>query len=75
MIRTTIASGDLTASFTLPEPEMHDVTGGRAGRMRGSRQLFRLGGGGASVELDTFSGDISLVRPGEIRPSNERDFR
>lgn len=65
MIRASIASGDLSSAFSLPEPEMHDVTGGRT---RGTRKLIRLGGGGASIELETFSGDVSLVRPGAVRP-------
>jgi DUF4097 and DUF4098 domain-containing protein YvlB len=56
-IRTAVASGDVGASFTLPEAE-------RATR---SRKTFRLGGGGATIEIETFSGDIQLVRPGEIK--------
>jgi hypothetical protein len=63
MIRTAIANGDLSASFTLPDSE-------RASR---TRQAFRLGGGGASIELETFSGDISLVRPGAIRSRNDKE--
>jgi DUF4097 and DUF4098 domain-containing protein YvlB len=56
--RTAIANGDLTASFTLPDPE----------RTSRSRRTWRLGAGGATVELETFSGDIALVRPGTIKP-------
>jgi DUF4097 and DUF4098 domain-containing protein YvlB len=66
-IRTAVANGDVEASFALPEAE-------RATR---SRKSFRLGGGGATIELETFSGDIRLVRPGEIKakaksPSQEK---
>ena len=63
MIRTAIAHGDLSTSFTLPASE-------RASR---TRQAYRLGGGGASIELETFSGDISLVRPGTIRSRNDKE--
>jgi DUF4097 and DUF4098 domain-containing protein YvlB len=63
MIRTAIANVDLSASFTLPASE-------RASR---TRQAFRLGAGGASIELETFSGDISLVRPGAIRSRNDKE--
>lgn len=56
-IRTAVSNGDVTASFGLPEPE-------RASR---SRKTYRLGAGGATVELETFSGDITLVRPGGVK--------
>lgn len=57
VLSTAINHGDLSAGFTLPESERTSKT----------RQRFRMGGGGASVELETFSGGIRLVRPGEIR--------
>ncbi|HEX9166921.1 MAG TPA: DUF4097 family beta strand repeat-containing protein [Gemmatimonadales bacterium] len=57
-VRTAVSSGDVSASFGLPEPE-------RASR---SRKTYRLGTGSATVELETFSGDIHLVRPGDIKP-------
>ncbi|NOT08053.1 MAG: DUF4097 family beta strand repeat protein [Gemmatimonadales bacterium] len=55
-IATAIGSGDVRASFTLPQSE-------RASRRR---QSFRLGSGSAVVELETFSGDIRLMRPAEL---------
>lgn len=58
MIRTAVSNGDVTARFELPEPE-------RASR---SRKTYRIGSGAATLELETFSGDIKLVRPGDIRP-------
>lgn len=63
LISTAIANGDLSASFALPANE-------RASR---HRQSFRLGNGGATVELETYSGDIRLVRPNEIRVRKDRD--
>jgi DUF4097 and DUF4098 domain-containing protein YvlB len=56
LITTAIASGDVEASFTLPASE-------RASRRR---QTYRFGTGGASIELETFSGDVRLVRPSEM---------
>lgn len=35
-----------------------------SGRRRGQRFSFTLGGGGARIELESFMGDIRLVRPG-----------
>jgi DUF4097 and DUF4098 domain-containing protein YvlB len=57
-VRTAVSNGEVTASFGLPEPD-------RASR---SRKTYRLGSGSATVELETFSGDIELVRPGEVSP-------
>ena len=57
LIRTAVGNGDVSASFSLPASE----------RSSRRRQEFRLGSGGASVEIETFSGDIRLVRPTEIR--------
>lgn len=61
-IRTSIASGDVSASFSLPASD----------RTSRRRQVFRLGSGSATVELETFSGDIQLVRPGELRVRGDR---
>lgn len=61
-IRTAVASGDVTASFPLPAAE----------RSTRRRQVFRLGSGSATVDLETFSGDIRLVRSGEIRVRGNR---
>lgn len=57
LIRTATGNGDVTSSFSLPASE----------RSSRRRQEFRLGGGGASIEVETFSGDIRLVRPTEVR--------
>jgi hypothetical protein len=55
-IATAIGSGEVKASFALPASE----------RPSRRRQTFRLGTGSATVELETFSGDIELLRPAEL---------
>jgi hypothetical protein len=55
-IATAIGSGDVRASFPLPPSE----------RQSRRRQSFRLGNGSATVELETFSGDVRLMRPAEL---------
>ena len=57
LVSTAVANGEVSASFTLPTNE----------RSSRRRQEFRIGSGGASLEIETFSGDIRLVRPSEIR--------
>lgn len=44
-----------------------------APRNRGGRYNFTLGNGSAEIELESFSGMIQLVRPGEIRARTEPD--
>jgi DUF4097 and DUF4098 domain-containing protein YvlB len=61
-IATAVGSGDVRASFTLPAPE----------RPSRRRQTFRLGSGSATVELESFSGSISLVRPAELSARLDR---
>ncbi len=61
-INTAIGSGDVSASFVLPASD-------RPGRRR---QVFRLGTGSAAVDLETFSGDVELVRPAEMAARLER---
>lgn len=63
LIQTAVANGDVSASFSLPASE----------RSSRRRQEFRLGGGGASIEIETFSGDIRLVRPSEIRTRKQEE--
>lgn len=63
LIQTAVANGDVSASFELPASE----------RSSRRRQQFRLGSGSATLELETFSGDIRLVRPSEIRTRNRED--
>jgi DUF4097 and DUF4098 domain-containing protein YvlB len=55
-IAVATASGDVSSSMGL--------TAERQGRRR---QTFRLGNGSASFDLETFSGDVQIVRPSEIR--------
>jgi len=61
-VATAIGSGDVQASFSLPASE----------RPSRRRQSYRLGSGSASVELETFSGDIHLLRPAEISAKLDR---
>lgn len=55
------AMGSIRASFDLP--------GDHSGRRR---QTFRLGAGGAAIELETFSGQIRLIRPSEAPSRPDR---
>jgi DUF4097 and DUF4098 domain-containing protein YvlB len=61
-IATAIGSGEVRASFPLPASE----------RPSRRRQTFRLGTGSATVELESFSGTISLLRPAELASKLER---
>ncbi len=61
-ISTAIGSGEVRASFPLPTSE----------RPSRRRQTFRLGTGSATVELESFSGTISLLRPAEMSARMER---
>jgi len=61
-VATAIGSGDVEASFPLPASE----------RPSRRRQTYRLGSGSAAVELETFSGDIHLMRPAEISGKLDR---
>ncbi len=61
-VSTAIGSGDVKASFALPASE----------RPSRRRQTYRLGSGSAAVELETFSGDINLLRPAEVASKLDR---
>jgi DUF4097 and DUF4098 domain-containing protein YvlB len=61
-IATAIGSGEVRASFPLPASE----------RPSRRRQTFRLGTGSANVELESFSGTISLLRPAELASRLDR---
>jgi DUF4097 and DUF4098 domain-containing protein YvlB len=61
-IATAVGSGDVRATFPLPQSE----------RPSRRRQTFRLGSGSATVELETFSGSISLMRPPELATRLDR---
>jgi len=63
LIQTAVANGDVSASFALPTSE----------RSSRRRQEFRIGSGGASIEIETFSGDIRLVRPTEMRTRSKEE--
>jgi DUF4097 and DUF4098 domain-containing protein YvlB len=54
-IGVATASGDIVSNLNLT-----------ADRKTRRRQTFRIGSGSANVDLETFSGDVSLVRPGEV---------
>ncbi len=55
-LNTAIGSGDVRATFALPTTD-------RPGRRR---QSFRFGSGCATIEAETFSGDVRLIRPAEL---------
>lgn len=55
-IATAIGSGEVRATFPLPASE----------RPSRRRQTFRFGSGSATVDLETFSGDVRLMRPAEL---------
>jgi DUF4097 and DUF4098 domain-containing protein YvlB len=61
-IATATGSGDVRASFPLPASE----------RPTRRRQTFRLGNGSATVELESFSGSIRLLRPAEMEQRLDR---
>ena len=59
-------NGGIRSTFTLPA-DMAD--------RRNKRLSLTLGNGSAHIELESFSGTISLRRPGEARPETERKRR
>jgi DUF4097 and DUF4098 domain-containing protein YvlB len=59
-------NGGIRSTFTLPA-DMAD--------RRNKRLALTLGNGSAHIELESFSGTISLRRPGEARPETERKRR
>ncbi|HEU5218035.1 MAG TPA: DUF4097 family beta strand repeat-containing protein [Gemmatimonadales bacterium] len=61
-IATAIGSGEVRATFPLPASE----------RPSRRRQTYRLGTGSATVELESFSGTISLMRPAELATRLDR---
>lgn len=57
------ASGEMNSSFAL-----------KAERETRRRHSYRLGTGSAMVDVETFSGDLELVRPGELKARhNEKE--
>ena len=62
-------NGGIRSSFTLPaDPN-------QSSERRNKRVNLTIGNGSAHVELESFSGTISLRRPGEARPETERRRR
>jgi DUF4097 and DUF4098 domain-containing protein YvlB len=55
-ISVATLNGEVEASFALPA----------RGDDRGRRFAYTLGSGSAQMELETFSGDVQLGRPGEV---------
>lgn len=55
-ITVSTLNGDVDASFPLPS----------GGDGTGRRFEYTLGSGSAQVEMETFSGDVALRRPGEV---------
>ena len=56
-IKVATASGDVSSSFSLrPERETR------------RRQTYRMGNGSANLDIETFSGDVGLLRQSEVRP-------
>jgi DUF4097 and DUF4098 domain-containing protein YvlB len=58
-VSVAVLSGSIRSSF----PGMVGSTDGR-----GRRQSFTVGSGSASVEIESFSGSVRLVRRGEVDP-------
>ncbi len=66
MLTARTYNGGIRSTFTLPA-DMAD--------RRNKRLSLSLGNGSAHIELESFSGTISLRRPGEARPETERKRR
>lgn len=64
-VATATGSGRVTASFGLPASE----------RPSRRRQTFRFGSGSASVELESFSGNVVLLRTAELLDRLERRIK
>ena len=62
-VRAAVASGDVETEFP--------VTAGE--RQNRRRQTFRIGTGSATLDMETFSGDIRLVRPASVSPRRGRE--
>lgn len=63
-ISVSSAGGDVSTSMNL-----------QAERTSRRRQTYRLGTGGATIEIETFNGDVDLLRPSELaarRTESER---
>lgn len=62
-INLASANGEMNTSFSL-----------KTERETRRRHTYRLGNGGATVDVETFNGDLDLIRPNEVKArSAERD--
>jgi DUF4097 and DUF4098 domain-containing protein YvlB len=61
-ISVASGSGDISSSFDL-----------RSERESRRRHTYRLGNGGANIDIETFSGDVELIRPDEVSPRRRGD--
>ena len=61
-ISLSSAMGDFNSTLSL-----------KAERSTKRRQVYRIGSGSATVDLEAFSGEINLVRPSEISAPRRRD--
>jgi DUF4097 and DUF4098 domain-containing protein YvlB len=57
-ISVVSANGDVSSSFAL-----------KAERSSRRRNTYRMGSGGATVEIETFSGDVDIIRSSELKPA------
>lgn len=64
-ITTAVGSGEVRARFTVESPE----------RSSRRRQVFKVGSGSATVELESFSGPITLMRPADLAERLDRMTR
>jgi DUF4097 and DUF4098 domain-containing protein YvlB len=63
-LRLASASGDVSSSFSLKtEQETR------------RRHTYRMGDGSATVDVETFSGDLRVIRASELRPRRDDDER
>jgi hypothetical protein len=59
-INLASASGEVSSSFSL-----------RTERETRRRHVYRLGSGSATIDVETFNGDLNLIRPSELRARRE----
>ena len=57
-ISVVTGSGEVTSSFSL-----------KAERASRRRNTYRMGTGSANVEVETFSGDVEMIRASELKPA------
>ena len=57
-IAVVTGNGDVSSSFSL-----------KSERATRRRNTYKMGNGSANVEVETFSGDVDLMRPSELKPA------